>query len=98
MDNHGVLAHWASSLQEFLKLLFRQPGFPDGVFQETDLDLPPSRDGQNATVRHLDVHMIALPASLDTPGSDEGFNRVLPTNPPELAPHSYSRQWFGSIT
>ena len=79
-----------SSLQEFQKLLFRETRLLDGILQEADLQLASAWEREKAAVRHLDVHMIAFPASLNAPSPAEGPEGLLSSDPAKLSAHILS--------
>jgi len=69
-------------LQEIQELLLSEPSLLDGVFQETNLEFSPSWNGHDAAIRHLDIHMIALTAALETPCPRKGPDGYLSSYPP----------------
>lgn len=71
-------------------MLFCETRLLEGILQEADLDLASSWDRENASVRHLEIHMITFPASLDSPSPDEGPDGLLTSNPSKLPAHILS--------
>jgi hypothetical protein len=64
-----------SSLQQLQELFVSQSGLFDSIFEKADLQLSVSGKRKNTAIRHLDVNVIALAASPDTPRFHEGPNR-----------------------
>jgi len=69
-------------LQKVQKLFLSKPGLLDGIFQEANLEFSPSWNGHDAAIRHLDIHMIALTAALETPCPRKGLDGLLSSYPP----------------